>query len=120
MSVILHMQAGLGRTGVLIAAYLMQHFHYTANEAVGWLRLCRPGSVIGVQHKFLNKCQPWLHYEGGIWRRSMREFGISAEKLQRFRYGIYSINARLGCNQKETNFVRQNIQIINGIDPAFY
>lgn len=98
----------------------MQHYHYTANDAVGWLRLCRPGSVIGVQHRFLIECQPWLHYEGGIWRRSMREFGLSVDKLQRSRFGIYSINARLGCNQKEPDFVQRNIRAINGLDAAFY
>lgn len=98
----------------------MQNYLFTANEAVGWLRLCRPGSVIGVQHRFLIKCQGWLHYEGRIWRQSIREFGLSADKLQRSKFGIYSINARLGCNKKEPDFVQRNIRMINGVDKSFY
>lgn len=69
-AVAVHCKAGLGRTGVLIGAYLMKHLGFTANEAVGWLRICRPGSVVGVQHRFLVDCQPWLRQQARIWRRS--------------------------------------------------
>ena len=39
-----HCKAGLGRTGTLIAAYLMKLYAFSANEAIGWLRMVRPGS----------------------------------------------------------------------------
>jgi cell division cycle 14 len=48
-----HCKAGLGRTGTCIAAYIMKHFRFTAAEAIGWLRICRPGSIIGPQQQFL-------------------------------------------------------------------
>uniref|UniRef100_A0A7S4NNX9 protein-tyrosine-phosphatase n=2 Tax=Guillardia theta TaxID=55529 RepID=A0A7S4NNX9_GUITH len=48
-----HCFAGLGRTGTLIATYLMKHRSFTAREAIAWLRICRPGSVIGPQQQFL-------------------------------------------------------------------
>jgi cell division cycle 14 len=47
--------AGLGRTGTLIACYMMKHHGFTAREAIAWLRVCRPGSVIGHQQWFLDK-----------------------------------------------------------------
>ena len=48
--------AGLGRTGTLIACYIMKHYKFTAAEAIAWIRICRPGSVIGPQQEFLVEC----------------------------------------------------------------
>ena len=48
-----HCLAGLGRTGTLIAVWLMSAYGWGARETIGWLRLCRPGSVIGEQQHFL-------------------------------------------------------------------
>ncbi len=52
-SLAVHCLAGLGRTGTLIAMYMMKHMHFTANECIGWLRIVRPGSVIGTQQQYL-------------------------------------------------------------------
>ena len=48
-----HCHAGLGRTGTLIALHLMRSRRFTAREAMGWLRVMRPGSVIGEQQHYL-------------------------------------------------------------------
>lgn len=48
-----HCKAGLGRTGVLICCYMMKHFDFTAEEAMGYIRICRPGSVLGPQQHYL-------------------------------------------------------------------
>ena len=47
--------AGLGRTGTLIGCYIMKHHKFTAAEAIAWIRICRPGSVIGPQQHFLEE-----------------------------------------------------------------
>jgi protein tyrosine phosphatase domain-containing protein 1 len=43
--VAIHCHAGLGRTGVLAAAYLVYHLRVRANDAIRYVRLKRPGAV---------------------------------------------------------------------------
>ena len=50
-----HCKADLGRTGTLIGFYIMKHYKFTASEVISWLRICRPGSVIGPQQNFLEE-----------------------------------------------------------------
>ena len=38
-----HCGSGLGRSGTLVALYLMKHHAFAAREAMGWLRIVRPG-----------------------------------------------------------------------------
>jgi len=52
-AVAVHCQGGLGRTGTLAALYLMRSHGFGAREAMGWLRIMRPGSVIGEQQQHL-------------------------------------------------------------------
>ena len=42
-AVAIHCASGLGRAGTLIALYIMKHHEFTAREAMGWLRIVRPG-----------------------------------------------------------------------------
>jgi cell division cycle 14 len=49
----IHCKAGLGRTGTLACMWMVAEHGLGARAAVGWARLCRPGSVIGPQQQFL-------------------------------------------------------------------
>lgn len=59
-----HCKAGLGRTGTCIGGYLMKHYGFTAKEAIAWMRICRPGCVIGPQQQYLEKIQQLMWNEG--------------------------------------------------------
>uniref|UniRef100_A0A3B3Y5I8 Cell division cycle 14A n=1 Tax=Poecilia mexicana TaxID=48701 RepID=A0A3B3Y5I8_9TELE len=71
-AVAVHCKAGLGRTGTLIACYLMKHFRFTAAEAIAWIRICRPGSIIGPQQNFLEEKQHSLWVQGDVHRSKQK------------------------------------------------
>lgn len=68
-AVAVHCKAGLGRTGSLIGAYIMKHYRFTAMEVIAWLRLCRPGSVIGHQQQWLEEKQVAMWAQGAAYRK---------------------------------------------------
>ena len=59
-AIAVHCKAGLGRTGTCIGAYMMKHYGFTAAETIAWLRICRPGSVIGPQQWYLESFEARL------------------------------------------------------------
>ncbi|XP_062310978.1 dual specificity protein phosphatase CDC14B isoform X2 [Osmerus eperlanus] len=76
-----HCKAGLGRTGTLIGCYMMKHYRVSAAEAIAWIRICRPGSVIGPQQNFVEEQQSSLWVEGDVFREKVlgeRENGRTA------------------------------------------
>lgn len=51
--VAVHCKAGLGRTQILGAMYVMKKYKFPARALIGWCRICRPGSILGSSQQFL-------------------------------------------------------------------
>ncbi len=64
-----HCKAGLGRTGTLIALYCMKHFGWPPAAFIGWIRIVRPGSILGPQQNYLNQMDQRMMDAGGASKR---------------------------------------------------
>ncbi|XP_072948208.1 uncharacterized protein [Epargyreus clarus] len=90
-AIAVHCKAGLGRTGSLIGCYLIKHYRMTAREAIGWMRICRPGSVIGQQQGWLEHLEAWLLKQGNMYRK--RKYH-DIDRLPKHQFGVYSISEK--------------------------
>lgn len=83
--VAVHCKAGLGRTGTCVGCYLMKFYRMTAAEVIAWLRICRPGSVLGPQQQFLEDMQALMWRENDKLRKTSQ---AAAEKKTAIPYAI--------------------------------
>lgn len=71
-----HCKAGLGRTGCLIGAHLIYTHGFTANECIAYMRLIRPGMVVGPQ-------QHWLYLHQNQFREWKFTMVLDSTPLER-------------------------------------
>lgn len=111
-AIAVHCKAGLGRTGSLIGAYIMKHYRFTAMETIAWIRLCRPGSVIGHQQQWMEEKQLPMWIQGEAYRRDHK---IKAMKVHEG--GIYSHKNKSCLDEDllESKMIQTNDEI-DGVD----
>lgn len=68
-AIAVHCKAGLGRTGSLIALYAMKHYGFPAAAFTGWIRIARPGSILGPQQNYLLQMEKKMLDLGGEAKR---------------------------------------------------
>eukprot|EP00035_Acanthoeca_spectabilis_P035593 m.35411 g.35411 ORF g.35411 m.35411 type:complete len:412 (-) comp7448_c0_seq1:4137-5372(-) len=94
-----HCKAGLGRTGTLIACYMMKHYMLTAAECIAWLRVSRPGSVLGPQQYYLQDKQKEMWAEGVKIGTVRKEFAGVADAAAAI--GDMDLGAEAGGEPRE-------------------
>lgn len=88
-----HCKAGLGRTGTLIAIYLMKHYRFCGADVIGFMRIVRPGSVLGAQQEFL------VHNQSLFWRLPSLIYFSSFSTFKEYVKSMQELDS--GCEECE-------------------
>ena len=89
-----HCKAGLGRTGSLIGCYIMKHWRRGAHETIAWLRICRPGSIIGHQQEWMEDKQAEMWLQGDQFRRANKDKDRLIMLNKASPYPVYSLKLK--------------------------
>ncbi|CAH8592447.1 unnamed protein product [Schistosoma turkestanicum] len=108
-AIAVHCKAGLGRTGTLIGCYLMKHYKLTSREVIGWIRVCRPGSIIGPQQHWLDLKQSICWQSGEIYREKQHQ--LKATTTTTTPKSTHMVG--LSTSDDEDSTVKESLQLRN-------
>ena len=102
--VAVHCKAGLGRTGTLIALYAMKHYRFPARAFIGYIRICRPGSILGPQQAFLVQEQEKYFKLGDDYRAKK---GISDKLILKLENLSLEDNSTAAYTEKDKDIIEK-------------
>ena len=85
-AIAVHCKAGLGRTGSLIALYIMKHVGFPPADFIGWIRICRPGSILGPQQFYLLDVEEQYLGKEHV-KRGQRKYEMSPMDIRKSQFG---------------------------------
>ncbi|KAE8747478.1 hypothetical protein FOCC_FOCC005809 [Frankliniella occidentalis] len=112
-AVAVHCKAGLGRTGSLIGCYIMKHYGLSARETIAWIRLCRPGSIIGHQQQWLEEKQSKMWTQGDLYRREhgptpLPSYPVYSLKLKELNERAFEHRNQEVCDNRSASLNKAN------------
>ncbi|XP_052035342.1 dual specificity protein phosphatase CDC14A isoform X5 [Apodemus sylvaticus] len=100
----------------------MKHYRFTHAEIIAWIRICRPGSIIGPQQHFLEEKQASLWVQGDIFRSKLKNRPSSEGSITKIISSLddMSIGANLSKLQSterigENNFEDEDMEIKSNV-----
>jgi len=114
-----HCKAGLGRTGSLIACYCIKNFQFNAADFIGWIRICRPGSILGPQQHFLIENEKALKEKGKnspIWKEVSMKFDETDINNQLKKISVKEKDVKMEDNEKNVKLngdIGQGERLVN-------
>ncbi|XP_038167113.1 dual specificity protein phosphatase CDC14A isoform X3 [Arvicola amphibius] len=90
----------------------MKHYRFTHAEIIAWIRICRPGSIIGPQQHFLEEKQASLWVQGDIFRSKLKNRPSSEGSINKIISSLddMSIGGNLSKLQNVERFGESNFE----------
>ncbi|KAL2772178.1 dual specificity protein phosphatase CDC14A isoform 6 [Daubentonia madagascariensis] len=90
----------------------MKHYRFTHAEIIAWIRICRPGSIIGPQQHFLEEKQASLWVQGDIFRSKLKNRPSSEGSINKILSSLddMSIGGNLSKIQNMERFGENNLE----------
>ena len=93
---------------------MMKHWKWTAMETIAWLRICRPGSIIGHQQEWMIEKELEMWKQGDYFRKINKNVSKYTNMLTNTcRFPVYSLQLKKKLLEQQNNQRVQNSPVDN-------